>query len=273
MISYILKLWYLVRHRGVNRKLSMADHKRDNSDRSLDEKYAFVVILTQFKRSNLKLQLQAIQRQTLAPDAIFVVQNGSYIDITEERNHYQFHHIHNHYNTKYFGRFSFCLGISADQVIVMDDDIIPGERCFEHYLSELQRLNGIIGGNGRLSVLNANREQLKTPPDTGVRDTSVLVDFVGHLWCFKHEWLRAMFSIKPHTLDTGEDMHFCFSAKEVLNVPSYTASQSSRAQMCDTSENVLGTDQYASFKKTPDANRVAVEKYFLERGLIFVEKN
>ena len=39
------------------------------------------------------------------------------------------------------------------------------------------------------------------------------VDFVGHLWCFKKDWLYYMFSIKPFTFDTGEDMHLCFTSK------------------------------------------------------------
>jgi len=42
----------------------------------------------------------------------------------------------------------------------MDDDIIPGPDCFKTYLGECIRLNGIIGGNGRISDLNIEKKGL-----------------------------------------------------------------------------------------------------------------
>ena len=110
----------------------------------------------------------------------------------------------------------------------------------------------------------SNKHNLKHPPDVGIRNTSTLVDFVGHLWCFKKEWLHYMFTIKPFTYDTGEDMHLCFSSKVLGNINSYTAKQCSPNDMCDISNNNLATDQYSSYKVTNHLLRSNVEKYFIE---------
>ena len=73
-----------------------------------------------------------------------------------------------------------------------------------------------------------------------------------------------MFSIKPFTYDTGEDMHLCFSSKVLGNINSYTAKQSSQDDTCDTTNNKLATDDHSSYKVTKPQLRSNVEKYFIE---------
>lgn len=135
MIKFFIKLFYFIR----TRMRALIDRKdiefESQAHSSLDIPYEFAVVLTQYKRRNLKSQLEAVARQTKAPSAIFVVQNGAFVDISKERDKFKFHHIHNHFNTKYFGRFAFCLSISAKNLIVMDDDIIPGDRSLLRALS------------------------------------------------------------------------------------------------------------------------------------------
>ena len=72
---------------------------------------------------------------------------------------------------------------------------------------------------------NPNKKNLYQPIDVGIRNNYSLVDFVGHLWCFKKKWLYNMFSIEPQTLETSEDMHFCFSNKVRDSIKSYVAKQ------------------------------------------------
>ena len=156
----------------------------------------------------------------------------------------------------------------------MDDDIIPGNNCLKNYMDQCINLNGIIGGNGRIGINNNNRINLKQPSDVGIRKNFTLVDFVGHLWCFKKEWLYYMFSIKPATYDTGEDMHLCFTSKVLGNIKSYIAKQSNYNDMCDIVYNKLATDQYSSYKITNNQKRSDVEKYFIEKyKLKLITKN
>lgn len=220
----------------------------------------FLVLLTVYKRNYLEQQLKAINNQSVKPDIIVVYQNENHINIEDLKKKYNFMHVKNDYNTKYFGRFFYCLNFNVDYVIIMDDDIIPAENCFKKYLQECKRLNGIIGGNGRIGY---NNKKLYQPPDVGIRKQTTLVDFVGHLWCVKLEWIRNMASIKPYTLDTGEDMHLCYSNKVLNNISSYCCGQE-KDEMCDITMNRLASDVHASYKKTPTDLRVKVEKYFID---------
>ena len=97
-----------------------------------------------------------------------------------------------------FGRFSYCLNLPVDICIIMDDDIIPAKNCFKNYIEQCINLNGIIGGNGRpINCDNKTMQKFNINYDEiGIRP-SKMVDFVGHLWCFKKDWLYYMFSIKP----------------------------------------------------------------------------
>jgi len=221
-----------------------------------------LVVLTQYKRNHLEKQLQSINNQTIKPDFLVVFQNENHVDISNLKNKYNFIHIKSDYNTKYFGRFASCFTFPVDICMVLDDDIIPGPNCLKNYMEQCIKLNAIIGGNGRIGINNPYK--LNKPRDVGIRNNHVLVDFVGHLWCFKKDWLHYMFSIKPFTYDTGEDMHLCFTSKVLGNINSYTAKQSCSNDMCDITNNNLATDQYSSYKVTSQELRSNVEKYFIE---------
>ena len=223
-----------------------------------------LVVLTQYKRNHLEKQLIQIKKQSMQPDFLVVFQNENHVDISDLKEKYNFIHIKSDFNTKYFGRFASCFTFPVDICMVLDDDIIPGENCLKNYMEQCINLNSIIGGNGRFGMNNINKKKLYQPPDVGIRNRPNIVDFVGHLWCFKKDWLHYMFSIKPFTYDTGEDMHLCFSAKVLGGIKSYTAMQSNVNDMCDITFNKLSTDQYSSYKVTKPELRSNVEKYFIE---------
>ena len=230
-----------------------------------------LLVLTQYKRNNIRKQLESVKNQSLKPDYVVVFQNENHLDISELKKEYDFIHMKSDYNTKYFGRFAACFTYQVDICIVMDDDIIPGAKCFESYINQCVELNGIIGGNGRIGYNNNNI--LKRPNDTGNRSEAILVDFVGHLWCFKKEWLHYMFGIKPCTYDTGEDMHFCYSSKILGNISCYVGKQVSN-ELSDTTNNRLAADEFASFKSTSRDLRISVENYFIKNyDLKLIENN
>lgn len=224
----------------------------------------FSVLLTVYKRNNIEQQLESISKQSLKPNYIIVFQNESHISLEYLKNKYNFIHIKSDFNTKFFGRFTYCINLPVDYCIIMDDDIIPGNKCFETYLEQSMKLNSIIGGNGRPT--NTEQKNVEcfysTYEEIGIRK-SKKVDFVGHMWCFKKDWLYYMFSIKPYTFETGEDMHLCFSCKIKGNIDSYIAEHKTNDDLCDITFNKLACDEFASFKYTPKELRIEIEKYFI----------
>ncbi len=233
-----------------------------------------MLILTVYKRNYLEKQLEAITNQNFKIDYLVVFQNENHVDISYLKNKYNFIHIKSDYNTKFFGRFAICLSFPVDLCIILDDDIIPGNKCIQNYVNECLRLNGIIGGNGRIGFRNIYSQSLVQPPDVGIRKETTLVDFVGHIWVFKKEWLHYMFSIKPLTLETGEDMHLCFSAKILGNISSYVCCQNNEDEMCDTTMNELAGDEHATWRTPSNNIRDTVEDYFINNfNLKMIEKN
>jgi hypothetical protein len=229
------------------------------------------LVLTQYKRNHLQEQLEAIKLQTLQPKYIIIFQNENHVDITPLKKDYNFIHIHSDYNTKYFGRFAALFTFPVDVCIVMDDDVIPGPKCIETYVGECLAKNAIVGGNGRYAFMNPNKSSFAALHDVGIRNTSLKVDFVGHVWVFRKNWLHYMFSIKPFTYDTGEDMHLCFSSKLLGNIESYVCVQKTQEELSDTKYNMYAVDDFSSFKTTPSELRKGVEEYFVSKGLTFME--
>jgi hypothetical protein len=232
------------------------------------------VLLTQWKRSHLESQLINIYNQTIKPDYIVVFQNENYIDITELKKKYNFIHVKSDYNTKFFGRFAYFLTLPVDICIVMDDDIIPGTNCIQNYVQQCMIKNAIIGGNGRVGKLSpylTNQDERKNLPDIGIR-RGLLADFVGHMWVFKKDWLYYMFSVKPYTYDTGEDMHLCFSSKLLGGINSYIGEHKTKNDMSDIAMNKLCSDNVSSFKTTNPEIRKNIERYWIEKGLKFIQK-
>lgn len=233
-----------------------------------------LVILTQYKRNHIEKQLEILSNQSKKPDYLVVFQNENHVDITKLKEKYNFIHIKSDYNTKFFGRFASCFTFPVDVCIVMDDDIIPGKNFVENYVNQCIELNAIIGGNGRFGYFNKNKYKLSQPKETGIRKNYKLVDFVGHIWCFKKEWLHYMFSNSPYTYDTGEDMHLCYSAKVLGNIKSYTGKQFNNEESCDITSNQLASDEFSSYKTTNVELRKNIEKNFIDKhGLKLIDSN
>jgi len=233
-----------------------------------------LVVLTQYKRKHLEKQLKAIYNQSIKPEYVVVFQNENHAEINDLKDLYPFIHIKSDYNTKYFGRFAACFTFPVDTCIVMDDDIIPGRKCLENYINESYKLNSIILGNSRNGYFNKS-EHMRSIPDYGIRNISLLTMFGGHIWAFKKDWLHYMFTIKPFTYETAEDMHFSFSAKILGNISSYCGRQRNMDESCDITNNSLACDQFSSYTdEVTTPLRKNVEKYFMENfGLKHIEKH
>lgn len=238
------------------------------------EQLKIAVVLTQWKRNHLGKQLEQISRQNINIDYIIVFQNENHVDITNLKDIYKFIHVKSDYNTKYFGRFSYLFTIPADICVVMDDDIIPGVNCIKNYVEQCINKNSIIGGNGRIAFINKNKQKLRQINDVGIRQCTKY-DFVGHMWCFKKDWLYYMFSVKPLTYETGEDMHLCFSSKLFGNIDSYIAEHKNIEECSDITMNRLAVDKFSSCnnKSITYELRQNIQEYWEKKGLKFIDSN
>lgn len=200
------------------------------------------VVLTLYKRPEVLLrQLKAIQNQTIKPRNIYLYQDGidSYYEInlnSEVRE--QFTNIKISENNKgVWERFKYASEIvQSEYVCLFDDDTIPGERWLENCLNCMKDIEGIYGTNGILLSPNTNYPYGNDirigwhAPNKYIAE----VDFVGHAWFLKTEWLLYMFEESDNISrykKVGEDMYLSFKCLEhgihtYVPIHSYIDSQS-----------------------------------------------
>lgn len=226
------------------------------------------VVLTVYKRNYLEQQLIALSKQTLQPDKIYVFQNGDYIDISELRKKYKFNYIYNQENTKFFGRFAYCLTLETDYIVIFDDDLIPAPRWLELSVSESIRLNAIIGANARTFK---DGDIISPCKDTGIRPETILADWVGHCWVFQKQWLHYMFSVEPISYNGGEDLQLCSLSKLLGNINTYVCKQPSHEYLSDITSNEIAGDENASYKiYNFNENALNMKKFFNKMGLKYL---
>lgn len=230
------------------------------------------VLLTVYKRDNIKEQLLRMQKQTLQPAKYVIFQNEDHVRVPkiEELRGTPVELIKKKENTKYFGRFEHLIGEQTENFAVLDDDILPGKNFFSHYRSIQRITQGIVGGNGRIGINNPNRAKLTQPRDYGPRFRTYKVDFVGHAWFFGRRPLEDMLKTEPLTKETGEDMHLCMSAYINSRIESFVAGQILPKNHVDVTFNKLATDQFASYRTTPKPMRQKVEEHLVRLGYSYV---
>lgn len=156
------------------------------------------VILNLYKRpENLRQQLNAIKKQSLKPKEIILYQDGTSDRVMLPENiktELDFIKIGKE-NKGVWERFRF-----ADQyakfpyVCIFDDDTIPGERWLENCHTEMMKQEGLYGAVGVISK-NKRYTHAMAFKVGWVTDTpkTTRVDFVGHSWFLRKEWLRYLF--------------------------------------------------------------------------------
>lgn len=159
------------------------------------------VVLNLYKRpDNLKKQIDAINIQTLKPKEIILYQDGisdEYIItlLPEIKDKFDFIRVSSE-NGGVWKRFEFAKDMAnCPYVCLFDDDTIPGNRWIENCFKCMQDVEGVYGTVGIVM------HHPKYYPYHGfVRvgwpgplSKRVSVDFVGHSWFIKKEWLNFMF--------------------------------------------------------------------------------
>ena len=180
------------------------------------------VILTLYKRPEcLERQLEAIENQSLKPKEILLYQDGTgdMVKIPEHLKE-RFNLIEiSPENKGVWERFNFARkSAKSKYVCIFDDDTIPGHRWLENCMTEMLKQEGLYGTIGILCTKN------KYGPDTHARigwhnpyDKAAMVDFVGHSWFLKTQWLDYMFEnteeMQKYKI-CAEDMTLSFKLQE-----------------------------------------------------------
>ncbi|MCM1003276.1 MAG: glycosyltransferase family 2 protein [Candidatus Gastranaerophilales bacterium] len=191
---------------------------------SPNDKCEVSVVLNLYKRpENLKLQLEALEKQTLKPKEVLLYQDGTSdtIEIPEEvKNKFNIIEI-SPVNKGVWARFDFARRkAGAEYVCVFDDDTIPGNRWLENCITEMRKQEGLYVTIGILMEKPeeypfSNYGRLGWAVNI---DNTREVDFGGHSWFFKKEWLNYLFEDSPQKVQeyklAAEDMAFSFALQK-----------------------------------------------------------
>lgn len=189
------------------------------------------VVLTLYKRSEKILeQIDAILNQTIKPKEIIVFHDSSDLIIDDLIIKSIKNKIDNYIkvenNVGVWGRFASGLLANSKYVCFFDDDTIPGTRWIENCYSEFSKKEGLYGAIG------IEGWEMKKYPYSGYRRwgwatpfyKTVQVDFVGHSWFLKKDWLGYMFVDSSEYFKfkyVAEDMYLSFALKKYLKINTY----------------------------------------------------
>ena len=192
--------------------------------KSPQKKSNITVILNSYRRPyNLKRQVAAIENQTVQPHQIWLWVNAHEDNKDWDYSDLGFDKIFdNDHNWKFFGRFAGALLADTEYVAVFDDDTIPGKKWFENCLDTMVEYEGILGSAGYIQT--GPRAMQYQPERAGwprKNKETMRVDYVGHAWFFKREWLSHLWREKPITWDNGEDIHFSYTAQKYGGIQTY----------------------------------------------------
>lgn len=126
-----------------------------------------------------------------------------------------------HRNYKFHGRFALALLFDTEYTVVFDDDTIPQPRWLEISTSISSQKNAIVGPVG--VIVGRDRQFYLNPPLDFAIEVRVLiaifpglmtdllfiqVDYTGHSWTFKTEWLKYLWGSYSPSWEAGEDIGF-----------------------------------------------------------------
>lgn len=190
--------------------------------RNINDFDDITVVLTAFKRiDSLRLQIEAINKQTIKPKEIWLFQDkipNDYVINLQEELIKEFDNVKiAEKNMGVWGRFEFAGQAKTKYICIFDDDTIPGKKWLENCISNMKKERGIYGAIGIVLFENNDYPQDRycrvgwASPNNDVRE----VDFVGHSWFLETEWIKYMFEeagfMKKYKY-AAEDMSISYAA-------------------------------------------------------------
>ena len=190
-------------------------------------------ILNGYKRpENLNEQLEALKNQSVPPTEILVWYNnpGDNDDINYDIGT-EVPVAYCNYNFGVWARFYYAMNAKNPYVVVFDDDTIPGRRWLENCLETMKTHEGLLGTVGALYLNPLPPEHSSYFehyvrfgwPELGNNDKPVEVDWLGHSWFFKKEWLSHLVREFPDPKYNicGEDMHFSYMLQKYAGIKTF----------------------------------------------------
>lgn len=190
-------------------------------------------ILNGYRRQHyLDRQIEALRAQTVPPQDIMIWHNAPGEDMSFNTDvAFKSTSAYSMSNLGVWARFAFALNARTEYICIFDDDTFPGSRWFENCLATMQKQEALLGTVGLLyheppppfspDVSYKNPYSRHGWVDRGNNLEPVQVDFVGHAWFFRREWLSTFWRELPDPQYSlcGEDMHFSFMLQKYLGIP------------------------------------------------------
>ena len=128
----------------------------------------------------------------------------------------------------------------------------------------MQVKEGIMGGAGYVQTGHKAMQYYRHGwPSQNVEIERV--DYVGHAWFFKREWLPYLWREMPPTWDNGEDMHFSYTAQKFGNIQTYCPPHP--ADEKELHSSLLGYELGVDSKATSNNQAVSHTQFFTERDM------
>ena len=214
------------------------------------------VILNGYKRGScLTEQYDALQNQTVKPSEIFVWYNSPGED--GEINYEIMEKVptaFSNLNMGVWARFAYALNAPSEFVCIFDDDIAPNKKWIENCLTTIKKVNGLMCGVGLLYLIPHPPDyscyfekyiRFGWPPNSQCNN-AVQVDFGGHVWFFRKEWLSHFWRELPNPKynNCGEDIHFSHMLQKYGNIKTYVPPHpyNDKELWCNMIESKYATD-------------------------------
>jgi hypothetical protein len=180
------------------------------------------VILNCYRRPyNLKMQVDAIRSQSVKPVQIWL-----WVNYHEDNKDFDPTTLgvdrifNNDFNWKFYGRFSAALLADTEYIAIYDDDTIPGKKWHENCMNTMKISEGMLGTHG-LTQKSHRSYDLKRVGWPSHNTEIERVDYVGHRWFFKRDWLQYLWREKPPTWHNGEDIQFSYCLQKYAGIQTY----------------------------------------------------
>ncbi len=236
------------------------------------------VILTIWKRDHLEEQIESLLSQTYPPSQIWVYHCCNFVKsrASKFKKYANIKYFRLNQDLGYFGRFMIGLQVKTTYLYILDDDVIPSRNWIENSLALSKKYNAIISSSGRRLGKDFRPEDTfrkENVKDLFVGDASsssynfctedTFVTFGCNSWFVRSEWLHYFWSLRPFSLETGEDIHLSATCAIKASIRTLIPKQDGIIT-CGNVRKFYGFDDVASWKhKDFITKREKIISYFV----------